>query len=927
MVIIEERELKEMKDKLCQWIEEKCADVSKEIIELGFLGYDVKLMQQELEVSNESIKRTLKNLLDEEKIIKVKTKIPRYFSKKRLEELYSIQIENCVVTSIKACIEEAKETEPLTKEDIFDAIIGAQQSLKKCIEKAKAAMIYPPRGLHTLLTGPSGVGKSMFSELMFNYAKSKNVLSKDAKLVVLNCADYANNPQLLIGMLFGYVKGSFTGANEDKDGLVEEANNGILFLDEIHRLPPEGQEMLFLLLDKGIYRRIGESSGYQKSNVLLIGATTANIHTTFLETFKRRIHMIVEIPALSERTVEERYNLIMHFLAIEQSMIQSNIIVEPVVMKALLSYTCVGNVGQLMTDIKMICAQAFLDYRTNGLENVYLKREHLNDSVMQGIIKWNEVQDRYVGFHIDKQITIDSNLGINNSEEIAINNIYDHINNKYLEFLHVYKNKDIINNRLKNYINEYLIHILGKYTNQKEKQRLQNLINPAVYQVIHNVIDYAKIRLQRDISDDIFVAMCLHLASLIEDSKRKTSINHEILDIIRDNELEYSVAKEMKEDIEYQLNIKLDDNEIFMLTLFLCMDNNRKRSKITILVLCHGDGVAKHMVEVAKNLIQCDNVYAMDMNLQENALQFYSNVEEKVKEIVNQKGILLLVDMGSLCFYKDMLNTNLGVEAKVISRVNTPLVLEAARKTMVNEISLSELYDDLKDNSPYIAKNINEDLSKDSSKKDCILITCLTGVGTAKKLEAIIRKALKNLIDNIEILTCNKEEYATLDISFYRIIANVGTINLNIKDVPYISTSDVIVGDGLSELYGLISNINGEKEEVNLPNYMLEKVLCDQLTFLNPIKIHNYSKTSYIQIEKELHYGENKNAYVAFVLHVSSMVERAIQRQQFSNSMNVVIDETFEICEKNLKEIESVFNIQLTKTEISLVADIFRYYK
>ena len=119
---------------------------------------------------------------------------------------------------------------------------------------------------------------------------------------------------------------------------------------------------------------------------------------------------------------------------------------------------------------------------------------------------------------------------------------------------------------------------------------------------------------------------------------------------------------------------------------------------------------------------------------------------------------------------------------------------------MVNEISLSELYDDLKDNSPYIAKNINEDLSKDSSKKDCILITCLTGVGTAKKLEAIIRKALKNLIDNIEILTCNKEEYATLDISFYRIIANVGTINLNIKDVPYISTSDVIVGDGLSDI-------------------------------------------------------------------------------------------------------------------------------
>ena len=66
--------------------------------------------------------------------------------------------------------------------------------------------------------------------------------------------------------MFGHVKGAFTGADTDKIGLVEKANGGILFLDEVHRLPPDGQEMLFYLMDKGEYNRLGDGSK-RKSNV------------------------------------------------------------------------------------------------------------------------------------------------------------------------------------------------------------------------------------------------------------------------------------------------------------------------------------------------------------------------------------------------------------------------------------------------------------------------------------------------------------------------------------------------------------------------------------------------------------------------------------------------------------------------------------
>ena len=83
------------------------------------------------------------------------------------------------------------------------------------------------------------MGKTLLAcEMARNLKSIKAKNNEEAPFVMFNCAEYANNPQLLLSQLFGYTKGSFTGAVKDKAGLIEEANGGVLFLDEIHRLPP-----------------------------------------------------------------------------------------------------------------------------------------------------------------------------------------------------------------------------------------------------------------------------------------------------------------------------------------------------------------------------------------------------------------------------------------------------------------------------------------------------------------------------------------------------------------------------------------------------------------------------------------------------------------------------------------------------------------
>lgn len=109
---------------------------------------------------------------------------------------------------------------------------------------------------------------------MHEYAIASKVKPSNAPFVTLNCADYSDNPQLLLAQIFGSKKGSYTGAEKDKEGLLKVSNGGILFLDEVHRLSHQGQEMLFTYIDNGIYRELGSVSNVEGVKVQIIAATT-----------------------------------------------------------------------------------------------------------------------------------------------------------------------------------------------------------------------------------------------------------------------------------------------------------------------------------------------------------------------------------------------------------------------------------------------------------------------------------------------------------------------------------------------------------------------------------------------------------------------------------------------------------------------------
>jgi len=243
-------------EKIYNYMVEQSKELLLEDIKSG-RGFSAAEIAKSLSMMRNNVSLELNNLLRSDKIIKIKGRPVLFLDRETVERLleYKLQPGPLELESLHELIEDDKEEE--AEKNPFDSLIGYKTGLRTHIEQAKAAVLYPPNGLNTLIVGPTGVGKTLFANMMYKYAMYVKRLDDNAPFVLFNCADYYNNPQLLLSHIFGHIKGAFTGADLEKEGLVAKANGGILFLDEIHRLPPEGQEMIFYFIDTGSYNKPG----------------------------------------------------------------------------------------------------------------------------------------------------------------------------------------------------------------------------------------------------------------------------------------------------------------------------------------------------------------------------------------------------------------------------------------------------------------------------------------------------------------------------------------------------------------------------------------------------------------------------------------------------------------------------------------------
>ncbi|MDQ7053346.1 MAG: sigma 54-interacting transcriptional regulator [candidate division KSB1 bacterium] len=249
-------------------------------------------------------------------------------------------------------------------------IIG---STPKMQEIASLIRRVAPAPTTVLIRGESGTGKEGVARMIH-----KNSPWRDRPLITVNCTAFS--PTLIESELFGYKKGAFTGAVSDRIGLLELANDGILFLDEIGDMPLEIQSKLLRFLQSGEIRAIGDNDT-KKIKVRIIAATNRKLEEAIekgefrADLFYRLNTFTIHLPPLRER-LEDIPLLAYHFLKLAQAKVNKRVErISPEAIEAMKNYHWPGNLRELENVIERALVLTSMDeirveHLPMGLQNV-----------------------------------------------------------------------------------------------------------------------------------------------------------------------------------------------------------------------------------------------------------------------------------------------------------------------------------------------------------------------------------------------------------------------------------------------------------------------------------------------------------------------------------------------------------------------------
>lgn len=880
-------------------------------------------ISEQFSLSRNMVSQYLNELVSDGLLIKTNTRPVYFYDRHVLEDKHDCVLEKAVYDSI----EDLEKTITTRKEEDFEKLIGYRNSLRHAVEQCKASMSYPPNGLPILIHGPTGTGKSFMAQLMYEYGKHQGIISEKANFVTVNCSEYANNPELLTANLFGSKKGSYTGADSDNAGLLQVADGGVLFLDEVHCLKPECQEKLFLFMDKGIYHMLGDNETWLTSKTHLIFATTEVPEDALLKTMLRRIPLIISIPALDERPLSEKKLLIMHILREEEKRIQKCIYISNQVYQALINASYSGNVGSVKNHIKAACANAFLndeDHETSLNIHIY----NLPDDILQqSPIISTKLVDQF-----DMQMMDIGECEVGNYENNSLIKMYESLLKNY------HKLRDT-GGDFHQFLEESM-HLLANY-NDHVMYDMKNINNPSLdftRKIVDKIFSIVINRYGIKINNSNILSYAKYLYEYTKSSSQicnwtdvhEEEINELISYLSSRLSREYYIAKEIIENVKLNLDIVLDNMAKMTLILNLKGYNREISLGNTIcVILCHGYSTASSIADAANKLLGQYIFDGIDMQLDVSSDKITEQLNDFLKMKDRFDELVLLVDMGSLEDIYKGISRMLDCNIAIINNVSTKLALEVGSAIRKGK-DIQEIMKDAASQNVCSYQYINN-----RKKKDAILSVCATGLGSAKKITELLLSSLPQDTP-VEIVAYDYQSLVDNGINDaifnrYQIQTIVGTMNPGIEEIPFIAVEEIILNNNIDVLYKVFSKYLDRDGIVQfsgniLKNFTLSNIV-NHLTILNANKVLEDVEEVVVRMEKGLHLELSATQKVGLYMHLSCLIERLMMRSEVQAFEDI---DTFcqnhenfiRVVKESFSVVESQYSVEIPVTE---VAYIFNY--
>ena len=804
--------------------------------------FSANMIAEKLYISRSLASHYLNELFQDGKLVKVNDRPVLFLHGAALMDIIGVdnlkkEFED--YDELKAVVENSKAS--------FYDIIGAEYSLRGCINQIKTAVHYLKNGLPFVLQGKKGSGKRFISKKVFEYCQSKGLISKESEYTYISCLAFTDDG--LDEYLFG------------KDGILFGNDERFVVIGHLKGVGYSLQNKLAEYIDHVILSD-------RKSKCRLMFLSEDFVDMTLSEQLANRLLTVISIPSLGERTIYEKEQFVMQFIETERKKIGQDIYVTNVFMDLMISVDFDDNIDNLRKAIVSSFAKAYEKNNTS----ICLDISSVPDQYKYNYYFSSEEERFNVSeYELNKGVITEEVL---DKVLTGIENYYDENNSDSLRLLLAEVE----------HFNDLIVFRLPSFKNGIERCE-------AIVSNIENVLN-SRLDISVSRSFHTFLARVLYCQSIEYKvlknfcDKNKGRIQNINGILVKSGSIEQQISSEICSLLDKIYSVEMDAFLRLLIVFFL--KNDRESSvygKYAALLVCHGYSTATSIARAVNNLVGENIFIPFDMPLNVHVNEIVMQLDDYLKNHKLVENVLILVDMGSLELIGKMINKNYDVNIGIINNITTSMVLNIGYG-IKKQLSVGKI----------LEKASEENVCKYSvihkrSKQKVVIFTSESGMITAEKIRKLFENSLPVTVplqfvsyDYYHLINPN-DRVELMD--RYEVLLIAGTMDPKFQGVDFIDLGDIVNLKAISKINDIFSTFMDEEESRKfndelLKNFSLTNVI-ESVTILNPKSLLDAVEECLHRLERLEGSKIDSKIMVGLSVHVCCFVERMVMRIPVKN--------------------------------------------
>ncbi len=852
-------------------------------------------------VSRNLASQYLNELVREGQAVKINTRPVIFLHKRGVERFLQTRFDRCEFDSV----EDLMSVIGYGGSRDFDNAIGHDLSLSTCVSQLKSAISYPPHGLPALLAGEPGTGKAMLSRLMFEFGVNTRALPVGARYVAVDCSRYGDDDVRFRHDLLG-VKGLA--------GYLSEAQGGIVYLDKFDQLSRTSRDLVLERLHNGA---ISATGGASASPVRIVLSASHATDDQTMQQIAHRVPIVASVPALRERTSEERTDLVMHFLRMEGRRVAADVAISRGALRTLVEASFEDNVDGLRACVTNCCAGAYLN---RAEERLVIHSYNLPAQVL-GTSSVEEDDDKLIT--CDKPVSPESTsrIGCYFQSILDAFRTYREGRTSFDEF---FSTASTIVREYQDYLN---------FESRATNPRLG-----AYEQVLAPIFDEVNatygIELSRKTCHALAQSLCIQLWGDAGVARWRTA-NAAELQALLSTLTSYSrtstvIVDQVCSAVSVALGVRLDALSQIPLLIEVkeAEDATRTPRENVGIILAHGYSTATSIADAANRILHRRVYDAIDMAYDEELADVAGQLSRLLECYAYCPVIAVLVDMGSLSEVDKSIHGAPNGDLFVVNNVSTGLALEVGSALLSGD----DLTETLDRSIEVLAPSYR--VIHGAHGYDAIAFCSENGADAADRIRQLVAASLPDDL-SVRLVTADFTDLVRIGseapiFANYRVRAIMGTMDPGIAGVPFVGLEDILA-DGSSEaldraLVGVLGPEGIARFHRDLLRNVTLKSVVESITILNPERLYSEADRALARLQELMGECIEQRKVIGIYVHLCGLIERLVTKSFVETHPRgaAFSDEHAEFVEwfrESFRDLCQRYRVEIPVSEIAYVYD------